>query len=510
MRRFGLLIAVLLILLPLISCSKSDQVGADLTGDKFNAEIQALVEDGDIIQLCRKYIKDASDIDVKRQAQSTYIDIDPEGALAYSRELLDENSDSPIFTYLYGRAVQTPAEQIETARKVIELDPGWPYGYRLLTATYSSELFRGDETDEQHIALKAMLADDSDLIQKMMAFKDDDPDLSEDMKGYLPDIHKFVIDYLIFNKNYAQASDYMGLDNEAPYDWVEKMDIARVYIGLKKYNEARKEIADAVTERFANDLTAEEIEEYIDHYTLALFGGMKAYDEAIRYIESQKGYKKDPDKLYNLACLNALKEDMGKAFYSLTRAVEQGYDLYEQAESDSDLDILRDDNRWQAIIEKMKVNWDKGAPERKKEVLGNKFSEIAPLFSLPGIDGDSINLADLKGKVVILDFWATWCGPCRMAMPELDKFVDNLHSEDIAVFSVNVWENNRKGAQTFMEQNQYDMTLIYGSRELTDAYKVSGIPTIVVIDKEGNLRYKQIGYSQGLTEKLTWWTDDLL
>ena len=146
-----------------------------------------------------------------------------------------------------------------------------------------------------------------------------------------------------------------------------------------------------------------------------------------------------------------------------------------------------------------------------KPITNNSAGDkLAPDFYLFTLEGNLVSLSDYAGKIVILDFWATWCGPCRMAMPVIDEFTKNLNGDDIRVFSIDVWEKGKKGPKKFMDEHNYAMTLLYGNNDLTQAYGIQGIPFLCVIDKEGNIRYKQTGYEDGLDEKLIFWTEDLL
>ena len=172
---------------------------------------------------------------------------------------------------------------------------------------------------------------------------------------------------------------------------------------------------------------------------------------------------------------------------------------------------MHGDPRWANILTAVKKNWDDGADDRKKEALAAKLSEPAPDWSLVDAKGDTVALANLRGQVVILDFWATWCGPCRMAMPLINEFTHEQAGKDVKVFSINVWENGRGNPEEFMKENEYSMILLYGTDSTAADYGVRGIPFLCVIDQEGNIRYKENqGFHEGLKENLTWWTEDLL
>ena len=96
-----------------------------------------------------------------------------------------------------------------------------------------------------------------------------------------------------------------------------------------------------------------------------------------------------------------------------------------------------------------------------------------------------------------------------MAMPVLDDFTKNRKPDDVLVFSVNIWDKGIDNPANFMKDNDYAMTLLYAPDELSKEYQFDGIPHICVIDKEGKIRYRHVGYSDALNESLDIWATDL-
>lgn len=142
----------------------------------------------------------------------------------------------------------------------------------------------------------------------------------------------------------------------------------------------------------------------------------------------------------------------------------------------------------------------------RKQYEGKLISEPAPKFSLVDLSGNSVKLEDYKGKVVIIDFWATWCGPCISSFPGLQKTVNNYKdANDVQFLFINSWENvadKKKNASDFMNKNNYSLyVLMDEDNSVISSFKVDGIPTKFVIDKNGNIRFKSVGFS-GSTDKL--------
>jgi thiol-disulfide isomerase/thioredoxin len=125
----------------------------------------------------------------------------------------------------------------------------------------------------------------------------------------------------------------------------------------------------------------------------------------------------------------------------------------------------------------------------------------APNFELESMDGKTVRLSDLKGKPVFLDFWATWCGPCRRALPHTQDF-SKKYADKAHILAINLREDKEK-VQAFMEQNKYTFRVLMDrSGETADAYRVRGIPTFVVIDAEGKVALVKVGYGPGVEEEL--------
>lgn len=128
----------------------------------------------------------------------------------------------------------------------------------------------------------------------------------------------------------------------------------------------------------------------------------------------------------------------------------------------------------------------------------------APAFKLENLEGNSISpLDDFKGKVIVLDFWATWCPPCRAAMPHLEELYKAQRDLGVAVFAVNQREGKEK-AQAFMIQQNLSMPVLLDTNgEAGAQYLVTGIPQTVVIGKDGNVSSVFVGFGEGSAEKLT-------
>ena len=135
----------------------------------------------------------------------------------------------------------------------------------------------------------------------------------------------------------------------------------------------------------------------------------------------------------------------------------------------------------------------------------------APEFNLKTLAGDSIRSADLKGKVVVLDFWATWCGPCIDELPQFQATVDRWANRSEVVFLAVSVDEDDDVVRRFMTKNEYDFPVARDGN-VDDDFGVSAIPTIVLIGREGRIQYRHVGFDseEDLTQKLSDKIDFLL
>jgi thiol-disulfide isomerase/thioredoxin len=130
-------------------------------------------------------------------------------------------------------------------------------------------------------------------------------------------------------------------------------------------------------------------------------------------------------------------------------------------------------------------------PARTPDLTGDTF---APNFTLRDLDGNALSLSGLRGRVVLLDFWATWCGPCRMQMPHLEKLHREFGGRGLVVIGINVAEPQDL-VRRFLDANRFTFTaLLDPNGVVAGRYRAHFIPTTVFIDAQGKVAVVQYGW----------------
>jgi peroxiredoxin len=117
----------------------------------------------------------------------------------------------------------------------------------------------------------------------------------------------------------------------------------------------------------------------------------------------------------------------------------------------------------------------------------------APNFKLRDLNGKTVQLADFKGRPVVLDFWATWCQPCRDSIPGMEKLHQDFAGKGLVILAISLDGGASEDVRAFQKEYGMTYTVLMGTEEVAAEYSVRTIPMMVVIDKSGKIRKRYLG-----------------
>ncbi len=469
----------------------------DFTLENYKKEIEQAYKQRDekkAEEIAVEYFSNSDDITVLRNSSSMLERLNPEKCMDLAFQKYKNNPQDKVAIYLYGRITEDGQESILLANQAIDIDADWEYGYRLLTNAYISLL------ENKSMDKKPELAE---MIKKDLAKFDVYYQMDVEDKNNITTKYRI----LLAQGKYKEAMAILDKHKTEKLALNLDVEYASLYTLMADYPRAYV-VWQSAYSQYKDKYSQAELMQMISTRMIELILNNKSTDETVKFISENK-YIEDEMRLLLIGETYLSVNNTKKFCDYYEQAVKNGFDAYYSFDNQERYDQLAGNKRFERIKAKARENWDKGKPERKKETLSKKISKDAPATTITDVDGNEYTLESLKGNVLILDFWATWCGPCRMAMPVLSKFVESA-PKDVKVISINVWEQNKRNAVGMFKQEGYKMDLAFGSDDLSDKFGFDGIPFLCVIDKEGKIRFTEGGYSPALEENLQVWVEDLL
>lgn len=464
--------------------------------DDFNQEINAANDEEAVLSIISTYLPKLSSVEDLRTLQNVWMQADEVACRDYFAKQAKKNKKSEVYQYLNLRFDKDPELQMDGAIQLCKNSPKFYWGYRLLSVNFMEQLL---DTEQE-------LANPLEGEEYKLGFIDagikefpDDPYLN------IFQFHRYRI-----AKENAKAEAALNKVNDSTV-FYSHWKMIYDYL-LQNVDEAAYDQTIAKMIHFETLKSSPEPVDSVGmyHFFKASFlVDSKKWDQLDQYFSSNPQLKDDPnlEGAYQELLMNTGKQrELVNILSSRYEAGKADYfDLNDDAYAQ--LDSIPG---WKELVAKSKATWMADINTRRTEALLDRIDEEAPLWELPDKDGRIIKLADQKGKIVVLDFWATWCGPCRMVMPILSKWMSSPQAKDVLVYSINVWDkgNADKAKQMFIDEG-YNMTLLFGDESLSKQYGFDGIPYLCVIDKTGKLAFAHTGASPTLDETLGFWVEEL-
>ena len=193
--------------------------------------------------------------------------------------------------------------------------------------------------------------------------------------------------------------------------------------------------------------------------------------------------EKTPWLFLRIADAHIFLEDKEEALRWVEKAVhERGFRKFKAFDRDY-YDLIRDDPRFVALLEEILEDRGIGRPAKD--------------FSVTLIDGSELRLSSLKGQVTLIDFWATWCAPCKKELPNLRELYSDFHSKGFEIVSIGLDENDRMDqARAFIDENDLPWKLSLSGLgyedEVASLYQVNGLPSVWLVDRDGVLQEQDL------------------
>lgn len=466
--------------------------------DEFIQKIQTAKSEKEALGIINEYVVKTSDLDDLRIIQNPWIGIDPKSCNEYFSELFRKNPKSEKYHYLWVRTLSDNMMMLSEGKKLVKSHPKFRWGYRLVTSTYNQGLFVGSDsgTYNKESLINDLPKDRAIILEAFKRFPEDE-------------FNRFVLINLhIYEKSYKDAEKLLLGAKEASLEFIDMNLIVSFTRQSKSFGVFEKLVPMIFNQWIsAGRMSRDDYDRAYTFYYLDLLKQLEDWDKVDEYFRKNPAELDNRDRYPLLISLNIARKNNERAMDYIATLLREDVINIRHIESNSEWQSIAGGEKWLRLIYEARLKWDNEADKRRAEILSSAIRKPAFDWELPDKDGKMVKLSDFRGQVVILDFWATWCNPCRLAMPVIDKWMRDKMPAGVQVFSINIWERDPQKAKDFMAEKAYAMTLLMGYNELAQEYGFDGIPYICAIDKDGYIRFFENGFSQDLSDKLSAWVE---
>jgi peroxiredoxin len=124
---------------------------------------------------------------------------------------------------------------------------------------------------------------------------------------------------------------------------------------------------------------------------------------------------------------------------------------------------------------------------------GTQSPRLAPDFTLPDLNGRQVKLSDFRGKLIVIDFWATWCPPCEFQIPVLNSLYDSHRDRDVVILGVSVDTDGPEAVRAYTEKRQVRYEILLGNESLAREFGAPGFPSLIIVGRDGFIRSMHVG-----------------